>query len=271
MDRGELNTMRNILRYDVNRAYIGNFTGAEIGGAFNLYRRSKKWDKPIVNTKVDTGYIDGVAICSAVWYEMSYNPKRFGTVSPFLYKGKEDIFRFCDYETVLPKDTPGYDVVCDVREKMRMYLHMNKRQNGQWYDVIDSSKGNTVVSFVSGCPDKIYKKLGLLRDIIRIVVSQNLKDVNIAAYRKEMKLVIDARHPNGVRAKKTPYCVDKILEEEKRKREEEQARLERLEDAEENALLTTDKRTYINVPMNQYMQAIEDLNIYSKMLDRSGR
>ena len=265
MDNREISVMRSILRYDVNRAYIGELTGAELNGAFELFVRSQDWDRPIVSTTIHTGFIDGPMICRAVWNEMSYNPKRFGTVSPFLHNGRENICYFCDKRNELPKDTPGYDTVMQVRDKMIRFLNNNSRESGQWYTIVDSSKGNVVVRFVSGCSDRKYKMLAALRDMIHIVASQNLKDLNLAAYRKEMKPVIDARHPNGVRAKKTPYFVDEILAQERKEREQEQARQERLDDAEESALLTLDARTCSSVPLDQYVQAQEDLrNIRSQ-------
>ena len=259
MDKREINVMRSILRYDVNRAYMGDLTGAELNGAFEIFVRSQDWDKPIVSAPVHTGFIDGPMICRAVWNEMSYNPKRFGTVSPFLHNGKENICYFCDKKNELPKDTPGYDTVVKVREKMISFLNNNSRESGQWYTIVDSNKGNVVVRFVSGCSDRKYKMLAALRDMIHIVASQNLKDLDRAAYRKEMKPIIDARHPNGIRAKKEPYFADKILAAEKRKREEEQARQERLDDAEDSAMITADSRIRSSMSLEQYNQAQNDL------------
>lgn len=259
MDSGNINVMRSILRYDVNRAYIGDFTNAELEGAFRIFMCSQDWEKPVIRTVIHTGYIDGPMICRAVWNEMSYNPKRFGRISPFLHNGKEDIYHFCDRRNEVPKDTPGYDIVVEIRNKMRRFLEYNRFESGKWCDIIDPSKGNMVVSFVSGCSDKKYKMLATLRDIMRVVISQNLKDLNLVTYRKEMEPIINARHPNGVRAKKEPYFVDKILAAEKRMREEEQARQERLDDAEDNAMITADSRTRFSMSLEQYNQAQNDL------------
>lgn len=270
MDKREINVMRSILRYDVNRAYMGDLTGAELNGAFKIFVNSQDWDEPVISTTVRTGYIDGPMICRAVWNEMSYNPKRFGTVSPFLYKDKENIYHFCDKKNPVPQDTPGYNTVVKVRKKMIAFLSYNSLESGQWYDIVDSSKGNMVVSYVSGCSDKKYKMLAALRDMIHIVASQNLKDVNLVSYRKEMKPIIDARHPNGVRPKKEPYIVEKVIEEKYCKMREEQARQERLDDAEESALLTIDARTCSSVPMEQFDQAQNDLERIAAMYGERG-
>jgi len=270
MDSREINVMRSILRYNVNRAYIGDLTGAELNGAFESFVRSQDWDKPIVSATVHVGFIDGPMICRAVWNEMSYNPKRFGTVSPFLHNGKENICYFCDKKNGVPKDTPGYDTVVKVRDKMIRFLNNNSRESGQWYTIVDSTKGNVVVRYVNGCSDKKYKTLAALRDMIHIVASQNLKDLNLVAYRNEMKPIIDARHPNGIRAKKEPYFVDKILAAEKRMREEEQARQERLDDAEDNAMITTDMLVRSSVPVDQYNQAQSDLEKIRMMFGEHG-
>ena len=268
MDSREINIMRGILRYNVNRAYIGDFTGAELNGAFEVFVRSQDWDKPVISATVHTGYIDGSMICRAVWNEMSYNPKRFGTVSPFLHNGKENIFHFCDARTELSKDMPGYDIVIKIREKMRNFLSNNSRENGQWYDIVDYSRGNVVVRFVSGCSDKKYKMLAALRDAIHIVASQNLQDINRATYRKEMEPIIKARHPNGIRSNKTPYSVDKILDQERQIRDQEQARQERLDDAQESALLTLDSRTRSGISESQYAQAVQDLETICNMMNQ---
>ena len=265
MDSRDINVMRSILRYDVNRAYIGDFTGAELEGAFKAFLYSQDWDKPIIRSVIHTGYIDGGVICRAVWNEMSYNPKRFGNVSPFLHNGKENIFYFCSGRNEISENTPGYDVILEIRKKMCRFLDYNKFENGKWCDVIDPSKGNMVVSFVSGCSDKKYKMLATLRDIMRAVISQNLQDLNRVAYRKEMEPVIMARHPNGVRAKKTPYYIDKILADEARRRQEDQARQERMDDAEDSAMITADARTQHSVPIAQYAQAVQDLEHYRQI------
>ena len=270
MDKREINVMRSILRYDVNRAYMGDLTGAELNGAFELFMCSRDWDEPIISTTIQTGYIDGTIICRAVWNEMSYNPKRFGTVSPFLYKDKENIYHFCQNGNEVPLDTPGYDIVVAIRQKMRDFLFNNKLENNSWYDIIDSSKGNMVVRCINGSSDRKYKTLAALRDMIHIVASQNLKDLNRAAYRKEMKPIIDARHPNGVRPKKMPFYADARLAEEKRKREEEQARQERLDDAEDSAMITADSRIRSSMSLEQYNQAQNDLERIKMMLGEHG-
>ncbi|MBO4626237.1 MAG: hypothetical protein J5679_03135 [Alphaproteobacteria bacterium] len=257
MNNTEINVMRSILRYDVNRAYIGDLTGAELNGAFELFMESRDWDKPIVSTTVHTGYIDGMIICRALWHEMSYNPKRFGTVSPFIHNGKESIYHFCSAD--LPQDTLAYDIVSGVRDKLIKFLGYNALENKQWYDVIDPAKGDIVVRCVSGTSDRTYKMLAALRNAIHIIASQNLQDVNRAGYRKEMKPIIDARHPNGVRAKKTPYCAEAKLAEEKQLREFEQACEERLDDAEDNMMINADSRMKSAMPLEQYNQTVEEL------------
>ena len=271
MDSRDINVMRSILRYDVNRAYIGDFTGAQLKDAYKDFIDSKDGDDPQIRTEIHTGYIDGPMICRAVWNEMSYNPKRFGNVSPFLHNGKEDIFYFCSGKNKIPQDIPGYKTVIQIRHKMYKFLDYNKFENGQWCDVIDQAKGNMFVSFVSGCSDKKYKMLATLRDMMRVVISQNLQDLNRVSYRKEMEPVIMARHPNGIRAKKTPYCIDEILADKARRCEEEQARQERMDDAEDNAMITADARTQHCVPIAQYVQAVQDLEQIKESNTRSSR
>ena len=254
----------NVLKYDVKRAYIGELTGAELSDAYSLFFRTRDWDKPVINARVHVGYIDGEIICRALWNEMSYNPKRFGTVSPFPGTGRNAIYRFCDSKNKLFDNTPGYTVVCDVQNKLRDFLKYNCLENEQWYDIVNPGDGVVIVRFIGEHSDNNYKKLAALRAAIHSIAKQNELDFKNPEYRTEMMKVIENRHPNGIRNNKKTYPISQVLDAERQIREEAQARQERLDDAEESALLTLDSRTRDSVPFEQYAQAQTDLeSIYS--------
>ena len=85
-------SVKIILKYNINRPYFGKFTASGLAGAYAKLKTTAQWDTPVKFSSVPVGHIDGNIICNALWYEMSYNPARFGTVSPFLHNGKNNIF-----------------------------------------------------------------------------------------------------------------------------------------------------------------------------------
>ena len=111
---------REIVKYSAQRAYIGKLTGAGLAGAYGQFKHTQDWDKPITSANVVVGHIDGGVICRALWYEMSYNPARFGKVSPFTYKGREDIYHFC--RVGVPENFPGYEII----EKIQSYIKIEE-------------------------------------------------------------------------------------------------------------------------------------------------
>ena len=114
--RQKIFSKREVVKYSANRAYFGKMTGAGLAKAYGLFKHTQDWDKPVTSATVLVGKIDGGVICRALWNEMSYNPLRFGNVSPFLYKGKEDIYHFC--RNGVPETFPGFEFIEKIRHKM---------------------------------------------------------------------------------------------------------------------------------------------------------
>ena len=98
LDNKRINDMRirNILRYDTSKAYFGSFTANDLSNAVGRIKASRNWTNPIDAVNIYIGHIDGDVICNALWHEMSYNPVRFGTVSPFMFHGKNSLYHFCN-------------------------------------------------------------------------------------------------------------------------------------------------------------------------------
>ena len=188
---------RDVVKYDANRTYFGKLKIDNLAAAYGLFKHTHDWDNPVTDAKVLVGQIDGAEICRALWYEMSYNPMRFGRVSPFIYKGREDIYHFC--RCGVPEDFPGFEIIEKIRHKMIDFMTLNGRAKGQWYDVIENRDGYVTIYLVDGHSDDNYKVLSKLREMIRWVANQNLEDFKRKAYRMAMLKVIDSRHPNGVR------------------------------------------------------------------------
>lgn len=188
MSKKQKNPILNVLEYDASRKYFGDFTYNMLYEVYHMFKHSQKHDKPITAQRIKVGHIDGEVICRALLKQMSYNPKRFGTVSPFRHNGRENIFRFCDTE--LSTSAPGYDVLVEVQKLLRKFLFSNSKSNRQWFDEIRTGDGYLTISFDNMYSDKNYKKLTMLRDALQKIINQNVADFNLPEYRAEMVRVI---------------------------------------------------------------------------------
>ena len=137
------------------------------------------------------------------------------------------------------------------------FMTLNGRAKGQWYDKIDTKDGIVTINFVDGHSDDNYKVLTGLREMIRLVTSQNLKDLRRKKYNTEMLKVIKTRHPNGVRGANSvvqnvigTYNVPQYMTPE-------EIIEDRLDKAEENAQITLDNQKYVS--NEQYEQAVTDV------------
>ena len=250
---------REVVKYNADRAYFGKLKASNLSNAYGRFKHSQDWDKPITSANVVIGKIDGTVICRALWYEMSYNPARFGKVSPFVYKDREDIYHFC--RCGVPETFPGFEIIEKIRHKMINFMVLNGKSKGQWYDVINAKEGIVTISLVDGHSDDNYKILSLLREMIRIVTNQNLEDFKRKQYRTQMLTVIDKRHPNGVRDMKSVASPVVKLPEYPVEMTAEEREEDRLDKAEESARITAENRRY--VPRQQYDQARADLKSFA--------
>ena len=251
--RQQIFSKREIIKYNASRAYFGKLTSAALSEAYAIFKHTQDWDKPVIRTNVNIGKIDGGVICSALWYEMSYNPARFGKVSPFEHDGAINIYRFC--RNGVPENTPGFEVIERIRHKMIDFMVLNGRSKNKWYDNIETQDGRVIIEFIDGHSDDTYKVLSMLRKMIRMVTNQNQADFNRQSYRDQMLTVIHKRHPNGIREDNKPAVVKQdVFPADMTPEEREEDRLDK---AEESAQITSDNRKY--VPFSQYKQARSEL------------
>lgn len=250
---GDMNklSLREVLKYDPNRAYFDKFIPGCLSTAYGTFKRSQKWDHPIKYTYVTVGNINGRVICRALWNEMSYNPVRFGNVSPFLYKDSENIYNFCRNDVY--KNYPGGEIIKQVQYKLINFMTLNCDARGGWRDVIHTDNGRVKIDFSGGMSDNKYKMLAKLRDAIKIIAKQNVEDLKDPVYRSEIMKVVDARHPNGIRSNMKSVQVTDFDDE----RDSIVFDEDRLDDAEDNARITKENRKYYS--FKQYRQACTDL------------
>ena len=264
-NRQKIFSKREVVKYSADRAYFGKFKAKNLSDAYAQFRHSRDWEKPITSANVVIGKIDGTVICRALWYEMSYNPARFGRVSPFIHNGREDIYHFC--RNGAPANFPGAEIIERIQQKLANFLWFNgcvRLNKGEWYDVIDAKDGIITIRSVDEHSDNNYKVLAKLREIIRIVTNQNLEDFKRKDYRNQMLTVINKRHPNGVRDVVAP--VAKKVSDFPRMMTPEEIEEERMDRAEESARITAENRKY--VPLQQYEQARADLQNFADMRAR---
>ncbi len=253
--REKIFAKRELVKYSAHRAYFGKLTGAGLSDAYGVFKHTQGWDEPITSASVIVGHIDGGIICRALWHEMSYNPARFGKVSPFLHNGKESVYRFCDKPVA--QDAPGFMVLEKLHGKLIQFMDLNKLPNGAWNADIKDTNGIVRISYEDGHSDDNYKKLSLLVQMIRIVISQNLEDFNRKNYRVQMMNVIAKRHPNGVRDN-AKAIKNNAMQIEANTMTDKEMEEDRMDKALESAQITLDNQKY--VPDDQYNDALQLLD-----------
>lgn len=155
------------ISYKASYPYIGSFSARALSDAYKQYRNSEMF----VPTRLYIGKIDGNAICNALWREMSFNPVRFGNVSPFMLNGRNNIYAFCDGRISIDMGH-GTEIAHNIRKNLAAFLHLNALPNGQWHCTI-----STDVGYVSlGQDYRMYSMLARLRDCIKMIARQNVAD-----------------------------------------------------------------------------------------------
>ena len=172
MSKSEDKRIKSVLKYNTHRKYIGEFIPQKLADACAKLASSQKWDNQLQYEYVHIGNINGTVICDSLWRQMSYNPVRFGTVSPFMFDGKNNIYKFC-------KSYDGDNAtVNEVRDLLSKFLYLNRnRKTGAWHDTIATVNGNLEIHMKYNSHfDDNYHKLAKLRKCIKIIAKQNVAD-----------------------------------------------------------------------------------------------
>ncbi|MBD5400190.1 hypothetical protein HDR61_00360 [bacterium] len=154
------------ISYRGDYPYFGSVSARRLS---NAYRQFRNREDTFYGVKLHIGQIDGNIICNALWHEMSFNPVRFGTVSPFVLNGRNNIYAFCDGRINIDMGH-GTEIVFNIRKNLGRFLRMNALPNGRWQCNIPTDGGYV-------CLDrKMYSMLACLRDCIKIIARQNVTD-----------------------------------------------------------------------------------------------
>ncbi len=190
--------IKSILKYDASYPYFGELKFSELYDAQRYMRRDEYYNaNGTRDARVYIGKIDGNIICGALWRLMGYNPGRF-TANPFLYNGRNNIFRFAADRAQFFSDSVTDNLVIGLRGKMREYLTANAGENGQWQDEIKTVYGGYVYTVLKdGRTGTMYKKLCILRDAVQMLTRQNCADFDSkrGPYRDRIIQAVGQRHP----------------------------------------------------------------------------
>lgn len=260
--------IQSIIKYNTSRAYIGEFTANDLRDAYVRLRTSYETEFPLGFTDVRIGLINGNVICDALWNEMSYNPVRFGSSSPFLVDGRNNIYRFCQIRGDINSPDKTESVLATMRFKLIHFLHWNSDRNGAWRDAMITNAGYVPVGMrADGHANSMYKRLANLRDSIKIIAYQNVADFKdiYGPYRAEIINMVKKRHPDGIRPLRAPKVQPMAPVSPIASPAIEYDNEERVDKAMENLAITMDNQKYFSP--DDYAQAVSDFEKLAKERD----
>ncbi len=186
--------LKQIIQYSAKRMYFSNWEPKTLD---DIYRTTS------VSLKPENMYIGGTTndtICNALWYEMSYNPVRFGTVSPFQINNKNDIIYFNDtYRKNLSRNTTGLlpDEIITLTWQINCFVN-NLHKSGLYNTFVKTGTLPQYLSILGA--DTNYHVISSLRRAIHAIAKQNYTDLQDPDYQEQIFYVATRRHPTGKRS-----------------------------------------------------------------------
>lgn len=204
--------VENIIKYDTTRKYFGVWTIR----AFNKTYVSKD---PV---SFNIGMLSVDVICDALWKEMSYNPKRFGYVSPFKFNGQNSIYLFITKE--IDQKNHAFTVLSKIQTYLSYFWNLALK-----YDETFAQKNHFKSAYIQianiqnkrlggkPIPGKNYKMLRYLRYCISEIALQNVNDFKQEPYRSEIIKTVRSKNPELFHNKNEDNSnLQKLLEEKSR-------------------------------------------------------
>ncbi|MBR5904686.1 MAG: hypothetical protein IKZ49_04100 [Alphaproteobacteria bacterium] len=275
--------INDIIKYNTSRQYFGRWTPEQLHRAYNEARNSE-----ISRTStLHTGVISVDDICDTLWNEMSYNPARFGTKSPFIFDGKNSITKFCDkYKIYIENKKPNLTIDEKLAEETKIFLVRLSYELQKFLTLIDDydpsfkTTGITSTDYIMvGLQDDSensnigYKLLAKLVYCIHEICKQNLSDLShksLGLHKDIIKTIVEQRHKDLVRPVKIPnYRKIKSLKEEQKilddkisskqnEISETEMRLNSYEDYFEEAPVDVSSEKHLLIRQNQELGLLED-------------
>lgn len=190
-----LQQLKQIIQYNAKRMYFGEWTPARID---EIFRNTSGGNRP---EELYVGNLTEDIICNVLWYEMSYNKKRFGDISPFKTPdGKNSILYFID---TYRKKAPHEENSLLSQEVMTVIWQMgnfikNLKNADLYNNFIKTGKLPNVLSILGA--DEKYYILSTLRLAIHAIAKQNWHDLKDHEYNEQIKQIAVQRHPTGKRS-----------------------------------------------------------------------
>lgn len=223
-----LQKLKQIVQYNANREYFRDWTPGELSDCFRLAKKSNS------ATILYVGKLTNDIICDTLWHEMSLNPVRFGTESPFKIDEKNDILYFKNtYKNKIFHDNkikPSKKVV-DLVYKIQSFIEnlYNAEQDDDFIDDLGGAKLYTHFEKTGELPTTFrifdnngmyekpnansgYRILGSLCSAIHLIASQNWQDLKDPVYKEQIKMTVMEKYPFGKRT--NVYCIIKPTEQE---------------------------------------------------------
>ena len=186
--------IKEIIRYNVSRKYFGDWTPDELNDTYIS-------ENPV---SLRIGVLSVDDICDALWNEMSYNPVRFGTKSPFEFDGKNSLESFID--TAIDLDNRAFRVLSLVQSRLSKFWKIATKYDSS-FATHNRLKSNcvTITTTISTnpkskpIPSATYIMLTNIRRCIKDISSQNLRDFGRKTYKQQIIDTFISRHPDLIR------------------------------------------------------------------------
>ena len=181
----KIDKIQEIIKYNTKRKYFGVWRPQDLYDAYKV-----KSGRPV---KIGTLSISN--ICDTLWNEMSYNPGRFGTISPF------DVWCIKTPESFIKQKFSDKDALYKVQYALSEFLSLvsqydqSFRTNG--YLNTDCVIINHVPTFYPTkrpVPNLQYKMLSSLVHCVHLIASQNWNDFKRKKYQNQIINAVQTRH-----------------------------------------------------------------------------
>lgn len=190
--------LKQIIYYDAERLYYGNWKAKTLDQMYHITEAS---DQP-EPMSMYVGDLTNDIICNTLWYEMSYNPLRFGNVSPFktLVDDKNDIVYFnTTYRKKLQQQTRQFlpNNIMDLTWNISNFVSCLHKT--ELYDDFVKT-GKLPTHFDIYGPNHNFYLLSSLRKAIHAITKQNWEDLKDPLYKQQIITTVQHRHPKGYRS-----------------------------------------------------------------------
>lgn len=206
--------LKQIIQYNSERMYFGNWTPKDLSNSFKYAKKHNTVSIFTVNKLTNDN------ICDILWQEMSLNPLRYGTKSPFKTDEKNDIRHF---KNTYKPSANSTKYVVDLSYKINSFVTnlYNAEQDRDFDDNLGGIKLYTYFFQTGKLPTEFrifdnsdvyekpnanpgYRILGSLCSAIHIIATQNWQDLRNPVYKEQIIKIAQERYPTGERSDTYP-------------------------------------------------------------------